>query len=147
MNNFKYVTNILKSIDFLYAAQLALADQLNGLPLELMTTTLLISHWLNNNSISCFNNSTSSDIWPLIGQSVVQFPVSLISFLIPAKEYYFLSVRKIFNSSQQCGSNYYFLKNTKMTDIWLDNNSISCFINSTSCTMWLEILFPVHFTF
>ena len=43
-------------------------------------------------------------------------------------EYYFLSVRKIFNSSQKCDSNYCFLKNTKITDLWLANNSVSCFI-------------------
>ena len=142
MNNFKYSTNT-----FLCAAQWALGDKLKGLPLGLRTTTWLISHWLNNNSISCFYNSTSSDLWPLIGQNVAPFPVSLISFLIPAKEYYILSVKRIFNSSQKCAPNYHFLKNTKITDVLFDNNSISCLINSISFAMWLEILFPVHFTF
>ena len=120
--------NTLKRIIFACAAQWALADELRGLPLRLKTTTLLISHWLNNNSISCLHNSTSCDLWPLIGQNVVHYPVSFISFSIPAMEYYFLSVRKIFNSSQKCDSNYCFLKNTKITDLWLANNSVSCFI-------------------
>ena len=82
---------------FACAAQWALADKLRGLPLRLKTTTLLISHWLNNNSISCLHNSTSCDLWPLIGQNVVHYlshfqfqPWNTIScqlerYLIPAK--------------------------------------------------------------
>ena len=134
-------------MNVLCVGQWTLADELNGFPLGLRSTTLLISDWLNINSVSCFHNSTSSDIWPLIGQNVAPFPVSLISFLIPAKEYYILSVKQIFNSSQKCAPNYHFLKNTKITDVLFDNNSISCLINSISFAMWLEILFPVHFTF
>ena len=65
---------------FLRSAQWALADKLKGLRLKLSTTTLLVTHWLNN-------NSTSSNLWPLIGQNVVQFTVSLISFLHQHKEY------------------------------------------------------------
>ena len=100
MNYINLSTNIVKRVNVLCVAQWTLADKLNGLPLGLRTTTLFISHWLNKNSISCFHNSTSSDLWPLIGQNVATFPVSLISFLIPAKEYHFLSVKKIFYSSQ-----------------------------------------------
>ena len=84
MNNFKQSTNTAKKVNVLGVGQWTLADELNGFPLGLRSTTLLISDWLNINSVSCFHNSTSSDIWPLIGQKIV------LLILIPAKEYYFL---------------------------------------------------------
>ena len=37
---------------FLRSAHWALTDKLKGLRLKLSTTTLLVTHWLNNNSTS-----------------------------------------------------------------------------------------------